>query len=135
MGEADRVLRELYRLHAAPVARVAKVDEDAEPVHLLDEADAEVAQPSVAALHAAVPGFVPEVVCKLHYSEAHVVGDPQEVEVPLQEAAVLGTEDDPVFSLPLRLLDVRGLPYYESLLLLLLRPLAVLDHLPQRVRE
>ena len=75
MGEADRVLGGLDGLHDGPVAGVAEVHQDAQLVHLLDEAYPEVAEAGVVPLHAAVPDLVPEVVGDLDDPYPPLVGD------------------------------------------------------------
>ncbi len=135
VGEAHRVLGRLDGLHGAPVADVAQVDEDAEPVHLLHESHPEVAEAGVAALDAAVARLVPAVVGELDDADPPFPGDLQEAQVPLEEAAVLGPEDEPVPALLLRLLDVRGLPDYQGLVLLLLGPGVVPGQLLERPAE
>jgi hypothetical protein len=109
---------------------VAQVDEDPQPVHLLHEFDAVVAEPRVAPLLAAVPRLVPVVVCELDDPYAPFPGRLEEADVPLQETAVLGAEDDGVLPLLLRLLDVRRLRGYEGLIVLL-RPIVVFTQLSE----
>jgi len=87
---------------------VAEVYEDAEPVHLLDECYAEVAEPGVAALPAAVPRRATVVVGELDDPDAVVIRYLEEVECAFKEAAVLGSEYDAVSGVLLGFRYVRG---------------------------
>jgi hypothetical protein len=85
---------------------VGQVDDHAELVHAVDDLDAEIGQPGVGALGAAVAQEIARVVGELNAARARRMKLVQMADVALDDGGVLKSEQDADASGGLRLLDI-----------------------------
>ena len=123
MSDGDWDLRVLDRFEAGRVAHVGQVDKDAEPVHLPDRVESEVAQPFVATLPATVSEKVSFVIRHLDDLDAEIVENREAIEVVFDGGRVLKSEDNADSAVLLRLPDVIRRPNGCQCVLVLTKPL------------
>ena len=116
VGEGHGVLRVGEHVLAEGIARVGEVDKHSEAVHLSDELYAEVGQPLVRRLQAAVPQQVTLHVGGADYPDSEPVEDGEQLQVVLDRGSTLEAQDQPEPALSFAPLDVARGGHQRSLI-------------------
>ena len=115
MGERRRPLAELDPVAARRLATVRQIDDDPELIHPLDDGDAELREPGVGPLGAAVAQQVAGVVGELDAAGAGIVERLEVADAAFDNRGVLEPKQHPDAVGPLRFGDIRGARDLEQL--------------------